>query len=96
MKWEKTKIEVEGRIETMTAADGLLVVHAFSRKCASHQIYRFQYDGVDSLANLIWLSMRRYSKRNTSFRGWFISKIPKNYKLRPLWNNRKRKHDSSD
>ncbi|KAI6172594.1 hypothetical protein M3Y98_00990600 [Aphelenchoides besseyi] len=32
MKWEKTTIEVEGGIESMTLTDGLLIVHAYSPK----------------------------------------------------------------
>ncbi|KAI6228539.1 hypothetical protein M3Y95_00632800 [Aphelenchoides besseyi] len=84
MKWEKTTIEVKGRIQAMTVDDGLLIVQADTWQNESSQFYRFQYEAVDSLANLVWLSMRRYSKRNPSFQDWFISKLPKNYKRRLL------------
>ncbi|KAI6172567.1 hypothetical protein M3Y98_00987500 [Aphelenchoides besseyi] len=97
MKWEKTTIQVEGRIESMTLTDGLLIVHAYSSKDkldssidvhrdkeSNQFIYRFQYEAIDSLANLTWLSMQRYSARNPSFREFFLSKVPKNLRLRPL------------
>ncbi|KAI6172239.1 hypothetical protein M3Y98_00951000 [Aphelenchoides besseyi] len=105
MKWEKTDIELEGRIRLMTVANGLLIVHVLTCKDKSdpigpfflreefNQIYRFQYEAVDSLSNLAWLSMQRHSTRYPSFRDFFLSQIPKNYRLRPLWNNRKRKHE---
>ncbi|KAI6214770.1 hypothetical protein M3Y94_00307800 [Aphelenchoides besseyi] len=94
MKWEKTKVEVEGRIRSMSLTDAVLHVHALVSPIDDFfQTYRFQYDTVDSLANLVWLSMRRYSNWNPSFHEWFMSKLPKNHKLRPLWINRKRKHD---
>ncbi|KAI6214768.1 hypothetical protein M3Y94_00307600 [Aphelenchoides besseyi] len=93
MKWEKTKVEVKGRIKSMSLTDAVLHIHAENQDNDSRQLYRFQYDTVDSLANLVWLSMRRYSNWNPSFYEWFMSKLPKNHKLRPLWINRKRKHD---
>ncbi|KAI6218327.1 hypothetical protein M3Y95_01178200 [Aphelenchoides besseyi] len=84
MKWEKTTIEVEGTIKAMTVDDGLLTIRTKNYSDNSISVYRFQYEAVDSLANLVWLSMRRYSKWNPSFREWFMSKLPKNYKRRLL------------
>ncbi|KAI6228312.1 hypothetical protein M3Y95_00609200 [Aphelenchoides besseyi] len=84
MKWEKTTIEVEGIIRAMTVDDGLLTIRAESYVGNSIPVYRFQYEAVDSLANLVWLSMRRYSNWNPSFHEWFMSKLPKNYKRRLL------------
>ncbi|KAI6194663.1 hypothetical protein M3Y96_01148400 [Aphelenchoides besseyi] len=102
MKWEKTTIEVEGRIESMTLNDGLLIVYAFNwknelepfgydaREMEFRQvIYRFQYEAVDSLANMMWLSMQRHSVQNPNFHEGFLSQVPKNYRLRPLWDSRK-------
>ncbi|KAI6194648.1 hypothetical protein M3Y96_01146900 [Aphelenchoides besseyi] len=59
-KWEKTKIEVNGPILSMTEADGILIVHALDDQIKT---YRFQYEAVDSLSNLAWLSMQRHSTR---------------------------------
>ncbi|KAI6214893.1 hypothetical protein M3Y94_00321800 [Aphelenchoides besseyi] len=85
MKWEKTKIEVKGYITSMSFIDAVLHVHAVvSLIDGPRQTYRFQYDTVDSLANLVWLSMRRYSNWNPSFHEWFMSKLPENYKRRSL------------
>ncbi|KAI6197209.1 hypothetical protein M3Y94_01197400 [Aphelenchoides besseyi] len=92
MKWEKTTIEVKGRMNAMYLFNGQLIVEAHTYWQKSPQIYRFQYEAVDSLANLVWLSMRRYSNWNPSFRKWFMSKLPKNYKRRLLGNNKNRKH----
>ncbi|KAI6228251.1 hypothetical protein M3Y95_00602900 [Aphelenchoides besseyi] len=84
MKWTKTTIEVKNKIEAMTVDDGLLIVHANVERTNCKQIYCFQYKAVDTLVNLIRLSMRRYSNQNPSFHEWFMSKLPKNHKLRPL------------
>ncbi|KAI6235133.1 hypothetical protein M3Y95_00018800 [Aphelenchoides besseyi] len=78
MKWEKTKIEVKGRIRSMSFIDAVLHVHVVVKRIDDlRQFYRFQYDTVDSLANLVWLSMRRYSNWNPSFHEWFMSNSQK-------------------
>ncbi|KAI6221707.1 hypothetical protein M3Y95_00990500 [Aphelenchoides besseyi] len=92
MKWEKTGIEVDGKIESMIVNDGMLIVYAFSPKNGLKQIYRFQYETVDLLANLIWLSMRRYSQHNPRFQRWFLSQLPKTHKFRGLETSGERKH----
>ncbi|KAI6197338.1 hypothetical protein M3Y94_01212100 [Aphelenchoides besseyi] len=86
MKWEKTTIEVEGRMESINIVNGSLIVQAYSEQNGRNILYRFQYEAVDSLANLVWLSMQRYSLWNSSFHDWFLSKVPKKHKLRSLWN----------
>ncbi|KAI6178831.1 hypothetical protein M3Y98_00544300 [Aphelenchoides besseyi] len=102
MKWERTNNEVDGRIESMTLTDGLLIVYAFNwnnelepfgyaarEKEFNEAIYRFQYETVDSLSNLAWLLMQRHSFRNPSFHDFFLSKVPKTHRLCPLWDSRK-------
>ncbi|KAI6222165.1 hypothetical protein M3Y95_00955700 [Aphelenchoides besseyi] len=83
-EWKKTKMETQGYITDMTATNGVLIVNS-SPNSKLIQTYRFNYTQTDSLANLTWRAMRRYSRSNSQFQKWFVSKLPKRSRFRPLW-----------
>ncbi|KAI6222056.1 hypothetical protein M3Y95_00944100 [Aphelenchoides besseyi] len=84
-EWKKTEMETEGQIQGMSTTNGLLIVYSKKPKSLSIQTYRFNYTQTDSLANLTWRAMRRYSRFNPQFQKWFVSKMPKESRFRPLW-----------
>ncbi|KAI6222037.1 hypothetical protein M3Y95_00942200 [Aphelenchoides besseyi] len=84
-EWKKTEMETEGQIEKMSTTNGLLIVNSKKPNSLSIQTYCFNYTQTDSLANLTWRAMRRYSRFNPQFQKWFVSKMPKKSRFRPLW-----------
>ncbi|KAI6222076.1 hypothetical protein M3Y95_00946100 [Aphelenchoides besseyi] len=84
-EWKKTEMETEGEIQEMTLTNGLLIVNSKKANSQLIQTYRFNYTQTDSLANLTWRAMRRYSRFNPQFQKWFVSKMPKKSRFRPLW-----------
>ncbi|KAI6212318.1 hypothetical protein M3Y94_00006600 [Aphelenchoides besseyi] len=84
MKWTKSNIQVDGCVQKFSMDSNVLNVWA--KNGEKEKFYQFLVDKVDLLANLVWRSMRRYTRFNPQFYEWFVSKLTQVSKFHSLWS----------
>ncbi|KAI6220568.1 hypothetical protein M3Y95_01054100 [Aphelenchoides besseyi] len=88
LKWSQTNMNVPAVLDGIFVANDCLFAFFIDQKNGKglRAICKFRLsDRTDSLSNLVWDSMRRYSRFNPGFYQWFSRKLPHTSKFRSLW-----------
>ncbi|KAI6210392.1 hypothetical protein M3Y96_00323300 [Aphelenchoides besseyi] len=89
MKWTKTNMEVKGTVSNFAhTADHLIVYNnEYDGDNCVHSLYQFRLNGTETLAELTWKAMRRYSNEHRELFERFNKNLSITSRFRSMWDD---------